>query len=208
MNLSLLPVAEISAPEEAIDEVLPWVLEAGNPYFEWLFGSPAEAIRVLTHWMMRKSSEIWIQRASLLQRDGNTVGGFLALSAADLLRCRKSDTIALMRDIAPEKRAAALERLNTSRGLFAPPEEGEFYLSKMGVLAGERGKGLGRHLVEAFMETGRRAGFRQFRLDVWADNHPAVHLYRSMGFHEVERPDANQAPLSYLSMVWRGDDQP
>ena len=52
------------------------------------------------------------------------------------------------------------------------------------VVAGERGQGLGRALLEAAIDWGRAVGLRGLLLAVLPDNHAAVGLYRSAGFVE------------------------
>ena len=57
----------------------------------------------------------------------------------------------------------------------------------MGVIAGHRGRGLGRALVGAVIDAARRAGLEKIELSVYASNVPALSLYRSVGFVEEGR---------------------
>ena len=57
----------------------------------------------------------------------------------------------------------------------------------MGVIAGHRGRGLGRALVGAVIEAARRASLEKIELSVYASNVPALSLYRSVGFVEEGR---------------------
>src|SRR5688500_16459560 len=54
--LVLRDLAAEPAPERFISSVLPWVLEAGDPYFGWLLGERELATRI-ERWMHRPSSE-------------------------------------------------------------------------------------------------------------------------------------------------------
>ena len=56
------------------------------------------------------------------------------------------------------------------------------WLEDLYVRDGQRGSGLGRELVLAACEHARGRGCRRIELDVNDENHPAVGLYRSLGF--------------------------
>jgi hypothetical protein len=67
--------------------VLPWVREAGEPYYSWFFGRivPADRLEsILADWMRRRSSEVSVERAVLLLIGDRAVGGFIGLGGADL----------------------------------------------------------------------------------------------------------------------------
>ena len=51
------------------------------------------------------------------------------------------------------------------------------------------GHGLGRQMTEFAITEAARLGSTHVRLTVYASNGPAVHLYASLGFAEVERHD-------------------
>lgn len=54
------------------------------------------------------------------------------------------------------------------------------------VLPEHRGRGFGRALMAAIAAEAARAGLRRLLLTVDADNFPAVELYRSFGFTQVD----------------------
>jgi RimJ/RimL family protein N-acetyltransferase len=54
----------------------------------------------------------------------------------------------------------------------------------MGLLPGYRGRGHGSALLRATMDKARAVGFVRIELHVYADNHPAIGLYRKHGFVE------------------------
>jgi ribosomal protein S18 acetylase RimI-like enzyme len=56
----------------------------------------------------------------------------------------------------------------------------------LGVIRGHRGRGLGRLLLVAALDGLRRRGAREVQIGVWRDNHPAMNLYTSLGFAEVD----------------------
>jgi ribosomal protein S18 acetylase RimI-like enzyme len=52
----------------------------------------------------------------------------------------------------------------------------------MGLLPEHRGVGVGRKLLAAALDSARHAGFERVELSVFADNGPAIGLYRAIGF--------------------------
>jgi ribosomal protein S18 acetylase RimI-like enzyme len=92
-----------------------------------------------------------------------------------------------------EGRGLLAERIRQAQDLFAPLRRTSFYLSKLGVVAGSRRARHGRSLVREYLRAGASAGYRRFRLDVWAENRPAVELYRGFGF-DVRRRSADHPP--------------
>lgn len=52
-----------------------------------------------------------------------------------------------------------------------------------------RGRGLGRHLMEALHKAARERGARQIRLKVYSDNNRAVALYNSLGYKFLGEQD-------------------
>lgn len=178
---------------------------AGTPYFDWFFGSPALAAAAVGEWLQRPSSEISLERVSASFVRDELVGVVVALRGLELRRCRQADTLAALRAAGRTSggRATLRRRLETARDLFTDLAADDLYLSKLAVVPRSRGRGFGRALAEEFLARGRAVGFHVFRLDVAADNEPAINLYRSLGFRvEAERTAEG---LHYLSMVLEDD---
>jgi carbonic anhydrase len=57
-----------------------------------------------------------------------------------------------------------------------------------------RGSGLGRALALALIGAGRELGYHTMRLDTLPFMESAIALYRSLGFRQIERYDANSPP--------------
>jgi ribosomal protein S18 acetylase RimI-like enzyme len=194
--IEFIPADEL-AQEADIDRlVLPWVHAAGNPYYDWFFGGHELAASQLKIWLRSPSSEVSKKRARLLLVDGAVAGGYVAMGAAELVNCRRADLIALIKRSGGD-RAQLQKKIEASRGIFPAPEAGDFYLSKIGVLEGHRGLGLGERLLEHFLSEGRKEGVSGFSLDVAKENAVAIHLYRKAGFSLRIESSIAGAGISY-----------
>ncbi len=60
-------------------------------------------------------------------------------------------------------------------------------LNRIAVKSSRRGRGIGRELLERFIELLREEGVRELFLEVRQSNTPAINLYKSFGFKEVGR---------------------
>lgn len=57
----------------------------------------------------------------------------------------------------------------------------------IGILAGHRGRGLGRRLLEAAIDRAWAAGLRRISLETYASNATAITLYEKLGFEHEGR---------------------
>jgi ribosomal protein S18 acetylase RimI-like enzyme len=185
-----------------LDAVRDGVHAAGNPWFDHLFGSPEIAQTNLARWIRRRSSEVYASRCVLFaagSADESCIAGFCAIAGGDVVRCRSSDGLAVVAAAPPNDRQRLLERMTHGRELFPLPADSEYYLSKIWISPGERGKGYAAVVLDHFLDEGARLGFRRWRLDVCVDNAVALRLYASAGFQvEAER---SAGPLRYIAMV-------
>jgi ribosomal protein S18 acetylase RimI-like enzyme len=205
------PLSTDGDPERWIPQVLPWVREAGDPYHSWFLGGCASAERtdsILAGWMRRRSSEVSVERAVLLVTADRVVGGFIALGGVDLQARRRADTLAALQAAGRDGRGRLAERIRVGQHLFARVAADEFYLSRLGVATAFRGAGHGASILRKYLDTGVAGGFRRFRLDVSAENRPAVELYRAFGFQVIREASDDRAGMVYLNMALElgGDD--
>jgi ribosomal protein S18 acetylase RimI-like enzyme len=187
-------------PADLIQYALPWVMEAGNPYYTLVLGGAESTLRMLDTWMRRSSSEISISRVQFLICESEFAGGFIALSGGELRKARKSDSIALLNTCGVGDRPALIQRMANLSDLFLPVADDEYYLSKLGLNSQYRGRKLGRVLVERYIEEGRIRGYMRYRLDVQAGNEAAIRSYCSAGFQRCERNESKDGTLAYYSM--------
>lgn len=71
-------------------------------------------------------------------------------------------------------------------GLSTIPGSFSSDIQTIAVMQAQRGKGLGRRLVEALISQARRLGSEQILLEVRIDNEPAIKLYQSLGFERID----------------------
>lgn len=192
--------AETSNLSHSILHALPWILEAGNPYYDVLFGGAASTLTNLQKWTSRDSSEVSIRRADFLMSDSGMVGGFIALGGRTLRNARRADSVALLTSVAPVDRPALALRLKNLSALMALVGDDEYYLSKLGVARQFRGRGLAHVLVARYLGEGARLGYSRFRLDVHAENEAAIRCYRSAGFEMCRYGQSQDGRLKYCSM--------
>jgi ribosomal protein S18 acetylase RimI-like enzyme len=200
-DVSLLRASQVPAAAELLADVRALIHEAGNPYYDWLYGSPATADAALREQLQLPSSEIWLGRVMVLLTNGELAGLFVALGGDELARCRTADALAALRAVgrSDAARSALVARIEESRTLFDPPGRDDFYLSKIAVARDRRATGLGRALVHHYLGIGYARGFRRFRLDVSPDNARAIELYRSIGFQTLGVREASG--ITYMSMA-------
>ena len=195
------PLRRDPEAETFVEAVLPWVHEAGCPYFDWFFGGSEATLETLDGWMRRPSSEVFVGRLTVLEEGDRAIGGFIALSGADLEQCRSEDAMAAIKTAGRDGLPGLRTRLAVGKELFAPVGHDDFYLSKIGVLRGLRGRHHGTQLLERYLADGRMHGFRRFRLDVSADNEPALRFYRGFGFEIVNESASAASGLAYASLL-------
>lgn len=188
---------------DLVPQSLPWILEAGNPYYDWLFGDAQLTMRILDAWMRRASSEVSILRVRILMCDAEVAGGFIALDGLELKRARRADAVALITAVSGADRAGLIRRLTSATDLFSPVDDDEYYLSKMGLHSRFRGKGYGRELLDRYINEGNARGYVRYRLDVHADNIAAIRRYQGFGFQIADRARTRDGSLEYYSMRYQ-----
>lgn len=197
---SYLTAADAAAPEDLIPHALPWIVEAGNPYYAMLFGHSDRVLAILGAWVRRRSSEVSISRVTFLASQTEFAGGFIALTGDELRKARRADSIALLGAIPGNERPEILKRLSGLAGIFPPVDDDEFYLSKFGLHPAFRGRGLAKRLLDRYFEDGKSRGYNRYRLEVHAGNEAAIRCYQSAGFEVAHRIASKDGLLEYYSM--------
>jgi ribosomal protein S18 acetylase RimI-like enzyme len=193
--------AEAGAGDTLRSRLLPWVLDAAQPYARCFYGDDRTAAAVFAATMRRRGSELSLERAAVLIDAHELCGMYFAVPGAELMRSRRQEFVDAMRLVGPGGFAALRCRMDALNGMFPPVADNEFYLSKLAVASGMRGRGLGQALLSHCLQLGCRFGFRQFRLDVSADNLAAVRLYERHGYRVTGQSHTDFCDLKYLSMT-------
>jgi ribosomal protein S18 acetylase RimI-like enzyme len=191
----------VDANLESIREAcIDHIQEAGNPYFEHVFGAPDLAREALSRWMLRESSEIFAGRIRFFSFEGHRVGGMIVLNGDELAVCRKADGFALATSGKSALRRQIRERLGSVKDLFPSVPDEAIYLSKIWLFPEKRGRGLGSQIVEAFKQHARELGATRLELDVAVSNTSAIALYERANFAVVSQREAD-AGLSYMHLA-------
>ena len=201
-TFSFRKAADMADAGHLVPHAIRWIIEAGNPYYDVLFGDASSTLTNLQKWACRGTSEVSIRRVEFLMSDSEFAGGFIALSGGDLRKARRADSIALLTSVAPQCRSALTLRLTNVSDLMTPVGDDEYYLSKLGLAHQFRGKRLARTLVDRYIEEGVRLGYSGCRLDVHADNEAAIRCYCSAGFEICNRTESKDGALKYYSMKY------
>lgn len=192
--------SDFTDPEGLIPQVLPWVLDALHPYFDWLCGGADVARRAVETCMRQKSSELSIYRVDFLMCGSELAGGGIALSGPELKEARTSDMETLWALLDAPGRAGLIERLSQTANLFTPVAEDEHYGSKLGVLPPFRGRGLSEVIVGRHFAQAKALGFRKLRTDVNAENRSAIRHYLAVGYKVIYTGQSEDGSLKYHGM--------
>jgi GNAT superfamily N-acetyltransferase len=183
-----------------LPDIVPWIHEAGRPYFD-IFLEGADPHFTLSRWVQRRSSEISLHRTRLLIHDDRIAGGYISLAGHDLPGARQADLLDLAREMTDRTYSELRERMEDLRDLFAPVEDNDFFVSKIGVLPSQLGRGLSQHLLDDCLRRARQGSFRRVRVDVPEHHQRARELFRAYGFEAVYRGKSSLSNLRYLAMV-------
>lgn len=186
--------------DRKLNDIIPWVRDAGRPYYD-IFLDGTDLDSTIARWLQRRSSEVSLQRTRLLVTDDRITGGYISLAGRELPGCRQADLLDLAREMGEHSYSELRARMDDLRDLFAPVEENDFYLSKIGVLSHMQGQGLSHHLMRDCIRRATQGGFRRVRLDVPEHHKVARELYRTHDFEPVYRGKTPVSNLRYIAMV-------
>ena len=103
-------VAEFPDFEALMLQATPWILAAGQPYYDWFFGGRELAERTVAMWMRQPSSEVSLQRMLFLQCGSEIAGGIIGLGGAELKKARLADINSYWATLDAPSRGGLIER--------------------------------------------------------------------------------------------------
>jgi GNAT superfamily N-acetyltransferase len=192
--------AEFPDSAALILQMTPWVLAAGQPYYDWFFGGRELAERTVAMWIRQPSSEVSIQRAKFLQCGSQIAGGIIGLGGAELRKARLADINSYWATLDSPSRGGLIERLSQSVDAFAPVADDEYYASKMGLARSFLGKGLAKVMLERCLEQGSALGYTKFRADVHTENQPSLRCCLGLGFEIFYTGQSADGVLRYHAL--------
>jgi len=183
MNIEFRP----ATPDDA-EIAVPLIYRSGPPAFEFVFpeyrGKRAQDF--LRYAFRRRGTEFSHTNHTVVVCDRRVVGvgaSYTADTATAFLIGGARQTFAFY---GPLGFPRVLRRGLQIESLFKLPEQTKDYLGHLGVLPELQGRGIGRQLVEYFLDQGRSRDQTHATLDVSVKNTRAQTLYERIGFETVE----------------------
>lgn len=190
--------ANISGDEQAF---LDLEYSASRPYAEFVYTSTEQALQVRRYLLDRKVGEFAPPHGRLLREQGRPVGMLAVLSGEDLTKCRLKAALALKQSglLSADPAMAARLQLAGQTLLRVQPED--WYISRVATVEAERGRGLGKYLLDQAEQEARSRGFPRIVLEVAPSSTAALQMYRRQGYQQV---DARQVydPASTRSLEY------
>lgn len=127
----------------------------------------------------------YVNALKAVDQDGRAMGIVVAYDGGELARLRRAflDEVGLREGDIPDE-----------------TEPGEYYIDTLAVFPEHRGRGVGRRLLEAAVDDGRRAGLRPGLL-VEKGNDRARRLYESAGFGQVGEREFAGELMDHLAVA-------
>jgi ribosomal protein S18 acetylase RimI-like enzyme len=156
------------------------VLLSAEDFLPAVFGARvAAAVQTLAG----RRGTLFSHRHALVAREGpETLGMILGYAGSEKAREDPRTGLALFAALGPGM-LGRLGRLLALQRTIGTVRRDEWYVSNIAVFPPQRGRHVGRHLMEAAERAAAlRGDCRRMVLDVETDHAPAISLYRSMGY--------------------------
>lgn len=177
--MTIRPARPTDAPAVAALDLL-----AGGGIYEFLYddrpGAPGASQLMLQAVLAADTALSW-SRVLVADLDGTPVGAVTSQPYDDRPPSGLEPSI-------PADRAAHVAPVQ------AMGRPGSWFINMLAVGGRAAGSGLGRALLDAVADRARTDGFTELSLRVFADNDPALALYRKAGFETVNRVDIPWLP--------------
>lgn len=182
MTYSIRRAVEDDSTSLAVVEMLT-APEFANFLLEGLFGD--SSVGAILSWRYRQGGADSTEWSWVAEEEGGVIGAMGAYP------------VSLSKQEWGVDGGEAKERNAHFIGLQALMRDDAFHIARLGVLAQARRRGAAQSLIKEAEIATREAGLSLLTLIVWADNDPALALYRGLGF--AERGSAEIAPHPRLA---------
>ncbi len=173
--------------------IVTMIYQSVHELMDFMFGSQAEAERVLKRLLGRESGQFGFRYATVMRDGSRTVGVVLGYTREQLRAAELPGAINMLR-AAPLGRWPHLIGTvgKALSGYVLPPSADAFYINNIAVDAENRGKGYGRILLQQVIDSARSRGLRALELDVTHINESAIRFYQREGFSVVAESGSEQ----------------
>ncbi|MCA9026268.1 MAG: GNAT family N-acetyltransferase [Planctomycetaceae bacterium] len=170
------------------DAAVPLIYSSGPAAFDYVFANPtAQSTQEFLKYVFPDGAgEHGYRIHTVVVHDGRVVGVGACYTGENSL----SMMISAIRQIGAfyglRYTPRVIRRGLKIEQLIQPPRGMMNYIGHLGVVPEYQGRGIGRRLIEHFLDIGRRAGRSKAALDVSVENPRAQALYERIGFQAVQ----------------------
>lgn len=149
---------------------------AAEPYLRFVYDEYEHALASQRFLAEQGLLECSPPHGRVLVEGGEPLGAVSGLPGAELRKLRMKAAIALARHPSLRLDDAARRRLKLARCALFPPEDTDFYSSKLGVSPKARNRGIGETLMRLMNDEGQAGGFRRVIGEIAPNNSAMVRL--------------------------------
>lgn len=177
-----------AAQPDDVEAAVPLIYSSGPAAFDYVFscGAGRTAQEFLRYTFRRNGGEFSHRNHTVVTHNDEVVGIGARYSSAKSLAFLVSVFRQVIGFYGIRNGFQVARRGTQIEHMFKLPDRRQDYVAHLGVQSERRGLGVGRHLVEYFLEAGRTAGQTHATLDVSVENPRAQALYERIGFDVIE----------------------
>jgi len=173
------------------DAIVEDILGAWKPSSDILF-SRDEALSIIRNLISVERSEFAMKNICVLTSNDSVMGVTLSLEMSKVQAARQANIFGILSDI--DNKKEFMTKLSRYNQCFQSlPKENGVYLSKFSVAEPFRRQGIGRILMEHFLD--HYNSKRPIFLEVHKSNAVAIRLYEQYGFKKVIDPKGSEYDL-------------
>ena len=191
-----------SARPEDLDFAFEMTVEAGHGLIERFLGCGTKeyAYNVFKSLWTGSLNRFHYSHAKIAE-SGNEKCGFLVAYLVNGEKSNSLDIIQIIKVGGTRLLWYYLSHIKELHTAFSLPEgkTGEYYISSVAAVPGERGKGIGTLLLNEALKTGKEMNANKISLVVARYNEGAIKLYRNLGFNIDHSEDTKE----YYRMVMK-----